>query len=73
LTDNTFTAQELSLSSFDVDLGLSVALEGSLQILPEPMFSVALTLDELPLFIAQPYIAEFAHVSLDHGLLSLEG
>jgi hypothetical protein len=48
-------------------------LDGTLQILPEPMFSGALTLDELPLSIAQAYIAEFAHVSIDRGLLSLEG
>lgn len=60
-------------ASLDIGEQGRIGLEGNLQVLPEPIFSGAVTLEELPLSIAQAYVADFAHVSLDGGVLSLEG
>ena len=53
--------------------GGSIALDGTMIVLPEPLLDFAVTIDELQLAGAHPYLKTLADVNLDSGALNLSG
>ena len=51
--------------------GGTLTIDGTLGVLPEPLLDLNLTLDNLPLAAAHPYVKPLANVSLDSGRLSV--
>jgi hypothetical protein len=70
------TNREGAQSSFEMGIELNAdgafSLDGQLELLPTLVVDTSLKIDQLALQVAQPWIAEFARVEIDAGLLNAD-
>ncbi len=56
----------------DLSTGGTITLDGQLELLPELIVDTSLTINQLALQVAQPWVAELARVEIDAGLLTAD-
>lgn len=70
--DNQAGSQFPFTTALSLDSGGSIELSGSLQALPSLNVESALSLSDIAVSVAQPYVNEFAFLELESGTLNLE-